>query len=685
MSPFTACTACRLLKSKCWRDENGGAEGCNRCVALGIECEVLPRRFGRRLGSKNRSKTTLSPISPQTRETRVEIPVRQIPESPQALVSPANTEGGESFATRVGGSTGASASFNMLSVLARVANEQQQPTLPHLEPASTRYASFDRAAFLDEFRGVARTLDPDPFRGLGVLEDGLEQLFKPVEAYPSQACDEVVYGSIDSPRLDNAPEYDAIAIGLVTEADAADLMEVYWTRIHAVIGVLDKEIHNLAYLRSQSATLATVVMLVAAQCLPVSDHANSLVARLESHVEHLLTQIDKLCLQSVEIAQALSIFVGWLSGRKLNRAWPLAARAITIATELRLDVSPPPAWALEPSPFHNAEPERLARNVERTWLHLKEWDRSAAFIRGRNSLIREDGWCDPTCLEEWCASPIVGPTDAVLIACLDLMGVLSKLQFSPTCSSLSSPTFDFEGYCAAVDKELDTWRSRWFPLMPDKANQQRVLYDMWAFRFILFMALFEYGLAHGWAPENVSMSRDACHACALEVMRAALPVVAGTDPIMSITSLYSYRLYRLGYTAICTLRVIKMAPRPGNDDVFLMGVIAALADRLVNIKLHANIASITKVLGSRLLSVAKRLAATRLAGSSGASSDDETFPPIDVMGHMGVDSSTDPLVSLPAFGNDIFSFLNPTEFGLWDGLTYGTESVSNPTVWGTAS
>lgn len=586
----------------------------------------------------------------------------------------------------------------MLSVLARVANEQQAPSVPHLEPPSTRYANLDRSAFLDEFRSVARTLDPDPFRGLGVLEDGLEHLFQPIESYPSQPCDEVVYGSIDSPRLDNAPEYDAIAIGLVTEADAKDLLEVYWARIHVVIGVLDIEIHNLAYMRSQSATLTTVVMLVAAQCLPVSDHANSLVSRLEAHLEHLLAQVDRLCLQSIEISQALSMFVGWLSGRKLNRAWPLAARAIAIAIELRLDISPPPAWALEPSPLHNAGPDRLARNVERTWLHLKEWDRASAYIRGRNSLIREDGWCEPTCLVEWCSSPIVGATDAMLAACLDLMGVLSRLQMATTSSSFSSSTFDFEGYLATVDDALDVWRTRWFHLM-NEANQQRALYDMWAFRFILLMAPFEHGLAHGWTSTNLLASRDACHSCALELMKIALPVIAGTDPVLNITSLYSYRwvhsgnlfarscnrLYRLGYTAICTLRIIKMAPQSGNEDVFLMGVIAALADKLLNVKLHTNVASITKVMGSRLLSVVKRLAATRLGGNKGICSDDASFVPANVMSDTGVESSTDPLTSLPAFGNDIFSFLNPTEFGLWDGLAYNAEPTANSIVWAAAS
>ncbi|WOO78254.1 Protein priB [Vanrija pseudolonga] len=658
-----------MVESKCHRDD-GGNETCNRCAALGIECEVVPRRFGRRLGSKNRSNAAISPTSSRDLST----------------TSPANSEGAESTVARVGGSTAASASasFNMLSVLARVANEQQPPSVPHLEPPITRHANLDRSTFLDEFRSVARTLDPDPFRGLGVLEDGLEHLFKPIESYPSQPCDEVVYGSIDSPRLDNVPEYDAISIGLVTEADAKDLLEVYWTRIHVVIGVLDFDIHSLAYMRSQSATLTTVVMLVSAQCLPVSDHANSLVTRLEAHLEHLLAQVDKLCLQSIEISQALSMFVGWLSGRKLNRAWPLAARAIAIAIELRLDVSPPPAWALAPSSLHNAGPDRLARNVERTWLHLKEWDRASAYIRGRNSLIREDAWCEPTCLVEWCSSPLVGGTDAMLAACLDLMGVLSRIQMATTSSAFSSPTFNFEGYLTAVDDELDVWRTRWFPIMSE-ANRQRALYDMWAFRFILLMASFENGLAHGWTSTNLLASRDACHFCALELMKIALPVIAGTDPVLNITSLYSYRLYRLGYTAICTLRIIKMAPQSGNEDVFLMGVIAALADKLLHVKLHANVASITKVMGGRLLSVVKRLAATRLGGNSGTCADDASFGPADVMGDMGVESSADPLASLPAFGSDIFSFLNPTEFGLWDNLAYAAEPTSNPIVWTSTS
>jgi hypothetical protein len=568
------------------------------------------------------------------------------------------------------------ASFNMLSVLARVAHDQ-----PVEQAASEERGPFDRTRFLDQFKQASLALDPDPYRGMGVFEDGLGELYKPIEPSVYHAEDESVYARIDQPRLDTAPEYDAINIGLLTETEAKELVEVYWDRVEIVTGELDPEIHTLDFLRGQSAALTTVVMMVASQCLPVSEHANAMVARLEAHLETLLAEIDRFCLQSVEICQALSMFVAWLSGHKLNRAWPLVNKAIAIAIELRLDVSPPPAWAVAPSPHHSASPARLARNVERVWLHLNEWDTASGFIRGRPPTIRNNPLTEETPMLEWCSHPERMPADAVTAASLALMTLFLKLQLPPTRIRLESPTFSFDDCLTRVDTELAAWRGKWLPLMePD--NQLRCLFDMTGFRFIFFMTPYEYGLVHGWSPTTIRAVRDACLGGAVDLISRALPILAGTDPLLKVSNLFSYRyvqylhshadnrLYRVAYTAFCTLRIISTAPQAGNADLFLLSIIAALARHLIDVRVHPNLASITAVLGRRLMNAARRLAATRLQVQVGGEVRPVFMPLIHSDVHGVGDGYDDSLAPLPTFSDGIFAMLDPDEIRLWGELDH---------------
>lgn len=425
----------------------------------------------------------------------------------------------------------------MLNVLARVANDQPLESPSGTSPITTATAAFERSSFLATFRDDARALDPDPYRGLAVLEEGLDELFKPAESCVSPS-EEIVHARIDQPRLDVAPAYDVVSSGCVSETDAVELAAVYWARINPVTRALDPEIHTLGYLRATSATLTTVILMVAAQCLPVSEHANSLVARLEAHLEYLLTETDKQCYQSLEICQALLMFVVFLSGHKLNRAWPLAAKAMSMAIELRLDVSPPPRWALDPSPHHSASQSRLVRNVERLWLLTVDWDRGSAFFRGRPAMLREHPAVTHAKLVEWCAMPDALPCDAMTGACLELLGMCVNLQIEA-----SQLPIDEHGSLPshlAVDTQLGKWRDMWLHRLTPE-DRRRARFDLDGFRVILLMTPYHRGIERGWTPSSTTLGRDVCLAAALEYMKGAIPLLSGSDPHMSLSSLYSYR------------------------------------------------------------------------------------------------------------------------------------------------
>lgn len=397
---------------------------------------------------------------------------------------------------------------------------------------------FDRARFLDEFHEQARGLDPNPYRGMSLLEEGLKELQLQVESYTPQPGDELVYARIDQPRFDIGAQYDPVACGLVQEREANELYTTYWSSNK--FRTLDDCIHTLPFLRSRSAMLTTVVLLVAAQSLPVSGHTTALVERLESHVEWLITQAEKHCFQSLEICQALLIFVTSLGGRKLNRVWPLAAKATTIAIELRLDTDPPPKWATAPSIHHSASPERLARNVDRMIILLVDWECGSAFFRSRRCLLPDLPQVEHGRLFKWCTDPLALPYDPMAGASMILLRMFVQFQLEVAKIQSQTRMFDLSAHLASVDAALQKWKDTWFSRL-HPSDQAMAESDMMGYRFILLTTLYEYGIMRQWPKAATVIGRDACLANALDIIPRAISILSGTHALIDTSHMYSYR------------------------------------------------------------------------------------------------------------------------------------------------
>jgi len=156
------------------------------------------------------------------------------------------------------------------------------------------------------------------------------------------------------------------------------------------------------------------------------------------------------------------------------------------------------------------------------------------------------------------------------------------------------------------------------------------------------------------------------------------------------------RYYRIAYAGFTILRILNTAPRARNDDVYLLSIVAALARRLIDARLHSNFASITVILGRRLLHAARQLGAGRLGVSSPICStvtqsipgalDPGLYPLLDlVWGSTGAapalgsgtgnetpavgdlaGMSLDTLPLFAGYNEGIFSMLDPLEFGRLD-------------------
>lgn len=113
--------------------------------------------------------------------------------------------------------------------------------------------------------------------------------------------------------------------------------------------------------------------------------------------------------------------------------------------------------------------------------------------------------------------------------------------------------------------------------------------------------------------------------------------------------------------------MLNIAPRTRNADVYLLSVVAALARRLIDARLHANLATITTVLGRRLLQAARQLATARLGRID--ITIDGTQELLDLV--CGVPDAEGSWSSLP-----LFDGLSQGLFGVLDPLVLSPEDLT---------
>ncbi|WRT66379.1 uncharacterized protein IL334_003334 [Kwoniella shivajii] len=643
MPAVTACLACRALKAKCRRGDVH--ESCLRCTRLGIECESIPRKLGRRLGSKNRSRpksASESQSSPPgaagpSSSKRLNIAIRspsprrrsifrhdyddemqreeEITRQPTPLSQHQHQQ-------QQNGGGGSQPWSNMLNVLAKVADEMPPNPVPY-SPENSMYP-FDRRKFLDLYRQASRTLDPDPYMGMAVLEQGLDLLLNNDPGEQSTRIlpgEEIVYSRVDQPRRDLLPEWDVLTIGLLSETEVEDLLDVYWSRCNPIIRLLDPFIYTLQYMRATSCLLLSSVLQVAAQCLPVSRHSASLVSRLDQHLDHLFAEVSRRGLQSLEICQGLMIFSTYMRANKQHQTWQFISRVMGMAIELRLDINASPAWhATEPMHSHlRASVKR--RNIQRFWLCLSEWDRRLAFIRGRRPMLRDTVLTAADSLRIWWCEPEALECDVMTCAAVSLRGPVGVVQRDMQRAMATHKPLPFEKHLANVDREMNDWRSEWYSRL-SRDDQQRIDHDIRAARFVLLMTPYDNRLGNEGMP---GFARDECLVAALEVCKNAIPLLGGRHARLPVQNVTAARLYLLGYTSLCALRIMDASSgdedRPNMDvELFHLSILSALADRLCQLNVHQNVALIASVLGRRLLHACRKVVTRTFSRESASTS-----------------------------------------------------------------
>ncbi|ORY76010.1 hypothetical protein BCR35DRAFT_306092 [Leucosporidium creatinivorum] len=139
------------------------------------------------------------------------------------------------------------------------------------------------------------------------------------------------------PRYDTDPMSDPVVLGLLTEADLARLVNLYFDKLRPFLWHLNRSVHTPNFLRDTSPFLTTAVAAVAAMYDPLSSH---LVVGLQAHAEWLSCRVFANSFRSREIAYAYLLISHWAPPGESwddDRSWRWVGEAIRIAQELRLD------------------------------------------------------------------------------------------------------------------------------------------------------------------------------------------------------------------------------------------------------------------------------------------------------------------------------------------------------------
>ncbi|KAL4801760.1 hypothetical protein BDV18DRAFT_167153 [Aspergillus unguis] len=537
-----ACLNCRRSKIRC--DRSQGESACDKCRHAGLECVVPSHHVGRQKGVKNKRKgleKALHQIEQAIQRPKTDQPAaaaaqkvisdlqdllsktqKQQPQNESDDLSDPDHDDLESLQFPRDSNTGENLALddaeNPLQLLARASDLQLTPTdvrdtatWPSL---TTSQPATDPALGL-ESKAVAR-----PF-------------FVPVRA-----------------NLDVGPEMDPIDIGLVTLAEAESLFTFFYQHLAHTRWGLDPFIHNVEFVRSQSAFLFTSIMATATLFLP---SAAALSKRLSRHSNFLANKVMQNRFRSVEIVLAFMVNIPWMApGDCLgdDDACSYIAMALTVALDLSLNKIVLPSTSFDSSlqrrlakadcidarrALHidgfdhidsaSDQGRRLLRRRERTWIALFVLERGVCLARGRSYTVPATALVE-NC-DRWHVSDLAdsrdGAMNSMAILRRNLDGLFERVRSN--CDSYQGSSTG-SGAAQSIKSMIESFYTEWYETWAAEIGEghSRAL-PPYVEILVTHTQLSTYGgvINHPTAPVEVKrFFRAAGLSSALNVMRAAI-------------------------------------------------------------------------------------------------------------------------------------------------------------------
>ncbi|KAL2878194.1 hypothetical protein SGCOL_006444 [Colletotrichum sp. CLE4] len=243
---------------------------------------------------------------------------------------------------------------------------------------------------------------------------------------------------------------DFISRGIIAEAEAEELYEIFHTSLNHYLWVGLEQTHpSFISVRKSSELLTATILAVTALHIPTS------AATFDVCYKEFLSLISSSMFSryhSIDDVRGLCIAAFWLS----EVSWKLSGHAIRIATELNLHQSF--ARALE------GDREHFLR--ARLWYMLYVCDHHFSIAYGRPPMIAESIQIRQH--ELFLESPFANALDARLLSQVNLMQILTRVHVGSsdvegsngdTTATMLTES-DLEGL-RRLNLEIDKWRIRW--------------------------------------------------------------------------------------------------------------------------------------------------------------------------------------------------------------------------------
>ncbi|WVR04388.1 hypothetical protein IAU60_001390 [Kwoniella sp. DSM 27419] len=515
----TACERCRRMRMRCERTHKGRDmnEVCLRCQEDRAECITKKRRVGRQAGVKNR----------KTREA-------------------ASSDQSSSFPpTQPHMSRDADHLPNPLHVLASEAVRRQTPELEDSTSSGDRPGLLRSAdSIVDRYAEWASKVDPQ--EGRQALMRRVDELLKRDKGLVKLDEEEpsVFGGRVDMSRPDYAPEFDVIALQMLSLGEAQKLFDGFMAEITNGSMYLDPRLHTLDYIRSRSSFLLAVVLAIASTykelCTSMILHA-----QLMTHASRLEANVRNNNYKSIEIVQALLLLASWSEvPHTLSRekTWQYVSHATALAVELRLDTHLP--YCVQSDPMYSSRShDMLVRNAHRTCLFLHIHDRNMAMVAGRYPIFPESSLTSQPSLDTWGYHKY----DAPLCASVSLRKLVIDVYHQTSTRRLSNFASDKE----VIMEKVAEWRHRW-----RSETSGTLEYDIIA-KFSTFVMALTLAKKGHYDESMEAEARRTCEALAFEVCCTTIHHYKSWKGILNSAT---FDTSMVAFCAIYTIQTINQLP-----------------------------------------------------------------------------------------------------------------------------
>ncbi|WVQ94594.1 hypothetical protein IAU59_001674 [Kwoniella sp. CBS 9459] len=248
-------------------------------------------------------------------------------------------------------------------------------------------------------------------------------------------------------------ETDPIRIGLLSESEAIDLYNLFFSGAHSYIPIYDPVEDTLHSLRSRSSFSVTTILFVGQKIKDAANTVSDLQMRLRLHAEKMAEATLFSPIANIEALQAMVILANWG-----DTIWRPGAHAVSMAFDMELHRCLP--RIAEESRDSGLIGQTTASKKSllvgaRAWLLVSKLAIEMAFNHGKALLIKEDDMF--SCVHALLDYPSRPFTDIRIVASMEIL----RLRIPLLHVKKTDPEELRDGLLQVYNDNARSWEDRW--------------------------------------------------------------------------------------------------------------------------------------------------------------------------------------------------------------------------------